>query len=267
MPPPLPSHVVVFTSRRRDSDPEGYAAMAAELERRLAAQPGFLGMDSVRDADGRGITVSWWQSRDAIAAWRDDPVHREAQSAGRAQWYDAYDLTIARAEEVRYWLRDEIAEDHALSPPRPPALDPGSVALETGSSYPEPLRAAVAGRQRRRLGNALGLTDFGVNLVTLAPGAASAQRHWHSAEDEFIHVLDGELTLITDNGEQVLGPGMCAGFPKGVADGHHLVNRGPGPARYLEIGSRRNGDLVTYTDVDLALSAERVFTHKDGRPW
>ena len=118
-------------------------------------------------------------------------------------------------------------------------LDPVSVTPRVGSTYPAPFGAPLAGREKRALGDALKLTQFGVNLVTLAPGTWSSQRHWHANEDEFIYVLDGEVTLVTDAGEKVLGPGMAAGFPAGKPDGHHLVNRSERPALYLEVGHAR----------------------------
>ena len=109
-----------------------------------------------------------------------------------------------------------------------------------------------AGQSEGRLAKPLGITQFGVNLVTLAPGAYSALRHWHAAEDEFVHVLSGELVLIDDNGEHHLAAGSSAGFPAGVANGHHLVNRSDAAATYLAVGSRRPGDeAVTYPDEDL----------------
>ena len=150
-----------------------------------------------------------------------------------------------------------------------PALDPKDVAADSGSrNYPEQFRAAVAGRAKRRLGDALGLTIFGVNLTTIAPGAQSALRHWHSAQDEFVYVLEGELVLVTDEGEQVLKPGMCAGFPAGKANGHHLVNRGSRDAVYLEVGDRTKNDAVVYPDNNLAAQPTsdggRRFTKKDG---
>ena len=153
---------------------------------------------------------------------------------------------------------------------RPPALDPDSVQPREGSSYPEAFKAPVEGRRKRALGTALGLENFGVNLVDLAPGAWSAQRHWHSHEDEFVYVLEGEITLVTDEGEQLLGPGMAAGFPAGRADGHHLVNRSTAPALYLEVGDRRPEDAVHYPDIDLHLpgdSGSRTFTRKNGEPY
>lgn len=154
--------------------------------------------------------------------------------------------------------------------PRPPALDPANVAAVTGSGYPEPFKSRVAARRKQRLGDALGLKNFGVNLTTIPPGATSALRHWHSHEDEFIYVVSGELVLVTDGGEQLLGPGTCAGFPAGKADGHCLVNRTERDAVYLEVGDRRPQDAVTYPDDDLAGQATpqgRRFTRKNGTPY
>ena len=152
-----------------------------------------------------------------------------------------------------------------------PALDPADVPAATGSNYPHQYRAAIAGRSKRRLGNALGLDIFGVNLTTIRPGAQSALRHWHSAQDEFIYMVEGELVLITDGGEQVLRAGMCAGFPAGKADGHHLVNRSGRDAIYLEVGDRTKHDVVTYPDNDILAAAtsdgSRRFTKKDGTPY
>lgn len=149
----------------------------------------------------------------------------------------------------------------------PPALDPAELPVRCGAPYPSPFDTICAGRDKQALGNALGLTNFGVNLVTLKPGAASAQRHWHSRQDEFVYIVDGDITLVSDAGEQILGKGMIAGFPAGVADGHHLVNRGVADATYLEIGDRTEGDDVAYPDIDLALQnidGKRTFVSKDG---
>lgn len=150
-------------------------------------------------------------------------------------------------------------------------VDPAKVSAYTGTSYPPPYRGVVAGRERRALGDAVGLTVFGVNLTRLAPGAASALRHWHDRQDEFVYVLEGEVTLVTDIGERVLRPGMGVGFPAGRPVGHHLVNRGSAPAVYLEIGDRTRGDQTTYSDADLAArmndDGTDTYTHKDGTPW
>jgi uncharacterized cupin superfamily protein len=152
----------------------------------------------------------------------------------------------------------------------PPALDPAAVPAVTGSAYPEPFKSRVSERRKQRLGDALGLKNFGVNLATIPPGAVSALRHWHSHEDEFIYVMSGELVLVTDGGEQRLTPGMCAGFPAGKANGHCLVNRTQRDAVYLEVGDRRPEDAVTYPDDDIAGRATpqgRRFTRKNGTPY
>ena len=150
---------------------------------------------------------------------------------------------------------------------KPPALDPATVAPRTGTAYPEPFRKPCEQREKRTLGNELGLTHYGVNLTRLAPGAWSAQRHWHTQQDEFVYVVAGELALVTDEGEQLLRPGMAAGFPAGTPNGHHLVNRSNAPAVYLEVGDRTIGDEVHYPDVDLFVSADMRYRHKSGEPW
>lgn len=146
------------------------------------------------------------------------------------------------------------------------------VELRAGSNYPDPFRARVQGRRKRALGDLFGLDQFGVNLTELPPGAQSALRHWHSHEDEFVYIIEGEVTLITDAGEERLGPGDCVGFKAGAADGHHLVNRGDAVVRYLEVGSRRlDMDRVAYPDDDLEArpdgSGRRCMTRKDGTPY
>src|SRR5262245_66047852 len=119
-----------------------------------------------------------------------------------------------------------------------PKIDIAKVPIDTSSGYPEPLRRVIAGRQRKRLGNAAGLDQFGVNLTTLRPGAASALRHWHAKEDELVFVLEGQVVLVEDDGETLLKPGDAAGFKANSGNGHHLVNRTTADAVYLEIGSR-----------------------------
>lgn len=151
-----------------------------------------------------------------------------------------------------------------------PAIDAASVEPRVGSSYPAPYGEPCAKREKRRLGDTFGLTRFGVNLVRLPPGQISSQRHWHSREDEFVFVLRGKVTLVTDAGEQELGPGMVAGFRAGVADGHHLVNRSGEDTVYLEVGSRNPTDECDYPDIDLLLrvvDGTRRFVHKDGTPY
>lgn len=149
-----------------------------------------------------------------------------------------------------------------------PALDPQTVAEVRGSAYPEPFKSRMGDRAKRRLGEACGLTKFGVNLVTLGPGGRSALRHWHTLEDEFVYVLEGEVTLVTNEGEQKLTAGMCAGYPAGKRDAHHFVNRSQRPAKYLEIGNRIEGDTGFYPDDDLMwIETEEgtMAAHKDGR--
>ena len=151
------------------------------------------------------------------------------------------------------------------------AINARDVEARIGTTYPEPFRKEVASRSKRVLGDLFGLANYGVNLVELSPGAWSAQRHWHTHEDEFIFVLSGELTLVLDEGKQVLKPGMVAGFPAGQSNGHHLINTGDSDASYLEIGDRISEDEVFYPDVDLQLVSDgkgsRVFTNRDGMPY
>src|SRR2546421_1519550 len=125
-----------------------------------------------------------------------------------------------------------------------PALDPAEIPPRSTSGYPEPFRSRVLPREKRALGDALGLTRIGVNLTTLLPGKESSMRHFHTHEDELVYVIEGEVVLRTDQGEQPLGPGMCAGFPAGTRSGHQLVNRSDRPARYLEISNRDPQDTA-----------------------
>ena len=149
-----------------------------------------------------------------------------------------------------------------------PQIDLSAVPRRSGSGYPPPFDAPCAGRIRQRLGAAGGLADFGVNLMRLPAGGWSSQRHWHSHEDEFIYVLEGQLVLIEDEGETVLNAGDCAAFPKGSGNGHHLVNRSSTKAVYLEVGSRQPQDLTTCSDIDLmSANVDGRFVHKDGRPY
>jgi uncharacterized cupin superfamily protein len=152
-----------------------------------------------------------------------------------------------------------------------PALDPADVPPRSSSGYPEPFRSRVLPREKRALGNALGLTKIGVNLTTLPPGKESSMRHFHTHEDELVFVLEGEVVLRTDEGEQLLTPGMCAGFPAGAENGHQLVNRSDRPARYLEISNRDPEDSAEYPDIDLAYHQARDgsphFSRKDGTPY
>lgn len=149
-----------------------------------------------------------------------------------------------------------------------PALDPADVPPRSSSGYPEPFRSRVLPREKRALGDALGLTKVGVNLTTLPPGKESSMRHFHTREDELVFVVEGAVVLRTDEGEQLLTAGMCAGFPAGTRNGHQLVNRSDRPARYLEISNRDPEDSAEYSDVDLAYrkapDGSAIFTRKDG---
>lgn len=146
-------------------------------------------------------------------------------------------------------------------------INPQELPEQKGSNYPGQLKAFVAGRSKKRLGDVAELKNFGVNLVKLEPGSCSAIRHWHTKQDEFVYILEGELTIVTNAGEQILKAGMAAGFPAGEANGHHLINRSDLVAIYLEIGDRTPEDEVIYPDVDLMAkhsSKGWIFTHKDG---
>jgi len=155
---------------------------------------------------------------------------------------------------------------------RPTAVRAVEVALRAkATNYPEPFASFVRGREKRPLGDPFGLTNFGVNLTRLSPGAMSALRHAHSRQDELVYILEGNPTLITDVGESSLSPGMCAGFKAGTGDGHHLVNRSESDVVYLEVGDRTPGDQAAYPDDDLkaVLGADGLwqFRHKDGTPY
>lgn len=138
------------------------------------------------------------------------------------------------------------------------------------SAYPEPFASRVSGREKRQLGDVFGLANFGVNLTRMAPGAISALRHSHSRQDEFVYVLEGTPTLVTDAGETQLYPGMCAGFKAGEGNGHQLVNRSDAFVVYLEVGDRTAGDCVVYPDDDLTAVLESGvwrFHRKNGEPY
>lgn len=148
-------------------------------------------------------------------------------------------------------------------------IDISSAKVTLGSSYPAPFDEPCRQRKRLRLGDAAGLTQFGVNLLRLPPGVWSSQRHWHTAEDEFVYVLEGEVVLVSDAGEEVLRTGDCAGFKAGEPNGHHLLNRTSADAVLLELGARRpDRDAVDYPDIDLTIrEGTREFSHKDGKPY
>ena len=155
-----------------------------------------------------------------------------------------------------------------MPPSRPIAVLAAEVPPRTRqSNYPAPFASRMSGRDKRALGDVFGLTSFGVNLTRLTPGGISALRHAHSRQDELIYILEGHPTLVTDQGETPLGPGMCAGFRAGTGDAHHLENRTGGDVLYLEVGDRGAGDAVSYPDDDLAatlVDGRWVYAHKDG---
>lgn len=155
-----------------------------------------------------------------------------------------------------------------MSEPRHVAINAREAEGRVGTTYPGPFRKDVASRTKRVLGDFFGLTNFGVNLVDLEPGCWSSQRHWHTREDEFVYVISGEVTLITDEGETLLTPGMVAGFRAGESNGHHLVNQSDSVASFLEVGDRIPEDECYYPDIDMQLVSDgkggRIFTRRDG---
>jgi uncharacterized cupin superfamily protein len=151
-----------------------------------------------------------------------------------------------------------------------PKIDIASVPVDTATRYPKPFDAAVMGRARQRLGNAAGLDQFGVNLCRLKPGAASSQRHWHKNEDEFVYVLDGEVTLIEDGGETILKAGEAAAWKAGAPNGHCLINRSDRDALVLEVGSRAPAENAIYSDIDMQVVREGTtsrYLRKNGEPY
>src|ERR1700740_501747 len=151
-----------------------------------------------------------------------------------------------------------------------PKIDIAKAVVRTTGAYPQPHRSVTDGREKAALGSVAGLTQFGVNLTRLKPGAASALRHWHEHEDEFVYVLDGEIALIEDNGETILKPGDCAGFKAGVANGHHLVNKSQRDALYLEVGTRAKRERAHYPDIDLVYEKEESgfrFSRRSREPY
>lgn len=149
-------------------------------------------------------------------------------------------------------------------------IDVAALPAHAGTFYPPPYAQPCLARERRRLGDAAGLTQFGVNYQRLPPGAWSSQRHWHLKQDEFVYVLAGELVLVTDAGEEILKAGDCAGFKAGDPDGHHLQNRSDQDAVFLEVGTRVEGDGAEYPGIDLVHppgGVPAMYTHRDGTPY
>jgi uncharacterized cupin superfamily protein len=153
-----------------------------------------------------------------------------------------------------------------------PKIDPKTAPQASGTRYPEQFAGPCKQRAWARLGDAVGLTQFGVNLMTLEPGVWTSQRHWHTHEDEFVWVLEGEVVMVTDAGEETLVAGECAGFKGGVKDGHTFQNRSSAPVKLLVVGSRIDEDSGEYPDIDLAFMPGRYsgkggFRKKDGTPY
>ena len=149
-----------------------------------------------------------------------------------------------------------------------PKIDIDAAPTRFGSAYPPPFDEPCRERKRWKLGDVAGLTQFGVNLMRLAPGVWTSQRHWHTHEDEFVFVVSGEVMLVEDEGETVLRAGDCAGFKAGVKNGHHIQNRSAAEAVLLEIGSRLPGvDGAEYPDLDMIVTADDVYRHRDGTPY
>jgi uncharacterized cupin superfamily protein len=155
--------------------------------------------------------------------------------------------------------------------PTLPAFDPAEVPESNFTSYPAPLRAPNQNRYNRRLGNHVGLKNFGVNLTRIVPGGQSSYRHAHTRQDEFVYVLEGEVVLETNAGAQVLGAGMCAGFPAGTGDAHRFINRSDTDVLLLVVGDRSGDDEITYPDIDmhakLAADGRYIYAHKNGTPY
>ncbi len=151
-----------------------------------------------------------------------------------------------------------------------PKLDLTKVPVKTGSIYPSPYAEMMAGRSSLRLGEAGGLTQFGVNLVMLEPGAVSSLRHWHLNEDEFVMVIEGECIMVQDEGETIMRPGDCAAFPAASTNGHHFLNRSDKVAKFLVVGTKAPWEVATYSDVDMKIEIEggkARFIYKDGTDW
>ena len=220
-----------------------------------------------------GIVVNlsdrYWQS-----GWPDDfsdflapdiasPQSFDAYAAGRDEAMQAIEVQPSLSHwALRLLCRADFSNRNVM-----PKIDVAAIPVRKGSSYPRPFDEIARARMRKALGDAGGLTQFGVNLLTLPPGAASSQRHWHSKEDEFVYVLSGEVVLVTDRGEEILRAGDCAGFPHGSKDGHQIVNKSPDPAMCLEVGTRADDDVCIYSDIDMMADNRSGYTHKDGTPY
>lgn len=151
-----------------------------------------------------------------------------------------------------------------------PAIDPFGLPGKQGTGYPPPFDEPISGREKRALGVPFNLTNLGINMITLPAGAMSSQRHWHTKQDEFVYMVDGELVLVTDAGEQVMSPGMVVGFAAGVINGHHLVNRSERKASFIVVSDKTPDDEGGYSDIDMLFvrkDGQDIYVHKDGTPY
>jgi len=151
-----------------------------------------------------------------------------------------------------------------------PAIEAFSLPGKQGTGYPAPFDKPLAGREKRALGAPFNLTNLGVNMITLAHGAISSQRHWHTKQDEFVYMVDGELVLVTDEGEQIMSPGMIVGFAAGITNGHHLVNRSGRKASFIVVSDKTPEDEGGYPDIDMLFvrkDGQDIYVHKDGTPY
>jgi uncharacterized cupin superfamily protein len=151
-----------------------------------------------------------------------------------------------------------------------PKIDIANIPVDVATGYPAPYNKAVEGRSRKRLGRGAGLTQFGVNICTLKPGAASSQRHWHENEDEFVYVLAGEVTLCEDGGETLLKPGDAAAWKAGAANGHCLINRSNRDTVFIEVGTRAAAERAHYSDIDMMVVRDASgfnYARKNGEPY
>lgn len=206
------------------------------------------------------------------------PVREDQEDAAEAQHLHeaahcgvAVDAGLSKGDLLNR-VQTALRAAHTLSETQPPvAIQASDAPMRAKRSlYPEVFAQYVAGRDKQPLGDLFGLSNFGINLTTLAPGARSALRHAHSKQDEFVYILEGTPTLHTDSGKTLLAPGMCAGFKAGNGNAHCLINESTSPVRYLEIGDRTPGDSASYPDNDLQavqVDGAWVFLHKDGSPY
>src|SRR5262245_49500642 len=172
---------------------------------------------------------------------------------------------LSRCASASAWGRPRLSSAFNM-----PKIDIDKIPIDTSTGYPPPFNKAVEGRSRKRLARAGGLTQLGVNVCTLKPGAASSQRHWHEGEDELVYVLEGEVVLREDGGDIVLKPGDAAAWKAGVANGHCLINRSDRDAVFIEVGTRASSERAHYSDIDMVVVRDEKgarYTRKNGEPF